>query len=71
MGPEANNLQTGGTFAWLNTVEYQVPLNAKESVFFATFVDHGTNESTVTIKDYRVAVGFGRRGEKRAGIGSG
>lgn len=61
MGPEQNNLQTGGIFAWLNTVEYQIPLNAKETVFFATFVDHGTNESSVTITDYRVAVGFGFR----------
>lgn len=61
MGPEQNNLQTGGTFAWLNTIEYQIPLNAKETVFFATFIDHGTNESTVSIKDYRVTAGFGFR----------
>lgn len=61
LGPVENSLFVGGSFAFLNTIEYQVPLNAKETVFLATFVDHGTVESGVTIKDYRVAAGFGFR----------
>ncbi|CAN5506373.1 N/A [soil metagenome] len=61
VGPNENNLFTGGTFAFLNTLEYQVPLNAKESIFFATFIDHGTVEPSMKISNYRVAAGFGFR----------
>lgn len=61
VGPSENDLYTGGTFAFLNTIEYQIPLTAKDNLFFVTFVDHGTVERTVEIKDYRVAVGFGFR----------
>jgi outer membrane protein assembly factor BamA len=61
VGPSVNGLFTGGTFALLNTVEYQIPLTAKDNLFFVTFVDHGTVERDVSIKDYRVAVGFGFR----------
>ncbi len=56
-----NRYSTGGTFAFLNTLEYQIPLNAKDSLFFVTFLDHGTVERTVAIKDYRVSAGFGFR----------
>ena len=47
--------------AFLNTIEYQIPLTAKENLFFVTFVDHGTVERTASIKDYRVSAGFGFR----------
>ena len=30
VGPFENNLAVGGTFAWLNTVEYQIPLLAND-----------------------------------------
>lgn len=56
-----NRYFTGGSFSFLNTLEYQIPLNAKDSLFFVTFLDHGTVERTVTIKDYRVSAGFGFR----------
>jgi outer membrane protein insertion porin family len=61
VGPAENQLFIGGTFALLNTVEYQIPLTAKDNLFFVTFVDHGTVERTVAIRDYRVSVGFGFR----------
>jgi outer membrane protein assembly factor BamA len=61
VGPSENGLFVGGTFAFLNTLEYQIPLTAKDNLFFVTFVDHGTVERSVEIKDYRVAVGFGFR----------
>ena len=54
-------LNVGGTFAFLNTAEYQIPLMANERVRFVTFVDHGTIESDVAIRDYRVSVGVGLR----------
>jgi outer membrane protein assembly factor BamA len=66
MGPAdissfGNQYSVGGTFSFLNTLEYQIPLNAKDSLFFVTFLDHGTVERTVSIKDYRVSAGFGFR----------
>ena len=61
VGPSENQLMTGGTFSFLNTVEYQMPLLANDKLFFVTFLDHGTVEKNVSIKDYRVSAGFGFR----------
>jgi outer membrane protein assembly complex protein YaeT len=61
VGPSENNLSTGGTFSFLNTVEYQVPILPSDKMFLVAFVDHGTVESRVSIKDYRVSVGTGLR----------
>ncbi|OWK46892.1 outer membrane protein assembly factor BamA [Fimbriiglobus ruber] len=61
VGPYENDLNIGGTFAFLNTVEYQIPVMANDKLWFVMFCDHGTVERTVTITDYRVAVGAGMR----------
>lgn len=61
VGPFQNDLAVGGTFAWLNTAEYQIPLLANEKLHWAFFVDHGTVEQNVAIKNYRVAIGTGIR----------
>lgn len=61
VGPNEVGLFTGGTFSFLNTMEYQIPLDPKDRFHFVTFVDHGTVESNVAIKNYRVAAGFGFR----------
>ncbi len=61
VGPYENELNVGGTFAFLNTAEYQIPLLANDKLWFVTFVDHGTVEQSVSIKDYRVSVGAGLR----------
>lgn len=61
VGPRQNELSVGGTFAFLNTVEYQIPVLQNDKLFFVTFLDHGTIEQGVKIQDYRVAVGFGFR----------
>lgn len=61
VGPVENELHTGGTFSFLNTIEYQVPLLQNDKLFFVTFLDHGTVESDVSIRDYRVSAGFGFR----------
>ncbi len=61
VGPNENNLFTGGTFAFVNTLEYQMPLLANDKLFFVTFLDHGTIENSVEIKNYRVSAGFGFR----------
>jgi len=61
VGPSENNLHVGGTFSLLNTVEYQIPILQNDKLFFVTFLDHGTVERNVEIKNYRVSAGFGFR----------
>jgi len=61
VGPTENELHTGGTFSFLNTIEYQVPILQNDKLFFVTFLDHGTVERSVEIKNYRVSAGFGFR----------
>jgi outer membrane protein assembly factor BamA len=62
VGPFSNtNLALGGTFSFLNTVEYQIPILPSDKMYWVAFVDHGTVESKFEIKDYRVSVGTGLR----------
>ncbi|HEX4589490.1 MAG TPA: BamA/TamA family outer membrane protein, partial [Gemmataceae bacterium] len=61
VGPFEEGLNVGGTFAFLNSVEYQIPVLASDKLFMVGFVDSGTVERTVEIKDYRVTAGFGLR----------
>lgn len=61
VGPQVNGFKVGGEFQLLNSVEYQVPVTAGDSVYVVGFVDSGTVESKVEIKDYRVSAGFGLR----------
>ena len=57
----ANFFKLGGDFMWLNSLEYQIPIRANDSLYWVFFVDSGTVESRVEIKDYRVSAGFGLR----------
>jgi outer membrane protein insertion porin family len=61
VGPMVDGLNVGGTFSWLNSIEYQVPVVASDKVFLVGFLDSGTVEPSVEIKDYRVTAGFGAR----------
>ncbi|MFO0807350.1 MAG: outer membrane protein assembly factor BamA [Gemmataceae bacterium] len=61
VGPYEQGLNVGGTFSFLNSVEYQVPLLASDKLFAVGFVDSGTVESKVQFNDYRVSAGFGFR----------
>jgi outer membrane protein assembly complex protein YaeT len=61
VGPFENNYAVGGTFSFLNSIEYQIPVLPSDKMFVVAFLDHGTVEQTVTIKNYRVAVGTGLR----------
>jgi outer membrane protein insertion porin family len=61
VGPFEDGLATGGTFAFLNTIEYQIPIFASDKFHWAFFVDHGTVEQNVEIRNYRVAIGTGLR----------
>jgi outer membrane protein assembly factor BamA len=51
----------GGDFMFLNSLEYQIPIRANDQLYLVAFVDSGTVERDVEIKDYRVAAGVGLR----------
>jgi outer membrane protein insertion porin family len=61
VGPDVNGFKTGGDFQLLNSLEYQVPLVAKDAIYAVGFIDSGTVESNVELKDYRVSAGVGLR----------
>ncbi len=61
VGPFVNGFNVGGEFAFLNTIEYQIPILANDQVYFVGFCDSGTSESSLKITDYRVTAGLGLR----------
>ncbi len=61
VGPYENFLNVGGTFSFLNTFEYQIPILANDKLYAVTFLDHGTVEQGVNITSYRASVGAGLR----------
>jgi outer membrane protein assembly complex protein YaeT len=61
VGPFVNGLNTGGTFAFLNSVEYQVPLVANDGFYLVAFCDSGTVEQDLQLTNYRVTAGLGMR----------
>jgi outer membrane protein assembly complex protein YaeT len=61
VGPNVNGFMTGGDFMFLNSLEYQVPLRANDSIYAVGFIDSGTVENSTEIRDYRVSAGFGLR----------
>ncbi len=61
VGPSVDGFKIGGDFMLLNSVEYQVPVLANDNFYFVGFIDSGTVESSVEIKNYRVAAGLGVR----------
>jgi outer membrane protein assembly complex protein YaeT len=61
VGPATNGFETGGDFQFLNSLEYQIPILANDQLYAVAFVDSGTVEQSVEIRDYRVAAGVGLR----------
>ena len=61
VGPDVNGYKVGGDFMFLNSLEYQIPVKANDSIYFVGFVDSGTVEPRMEIRDYRVAAGVGVR----------
>lgn len=58
---DSRNIQVGGEFMWLNSLEYLFPLTADDMINGVAFVDFGTVEENITLNDFRVAPGFGLR----------
>jgi outer membrane protein insertion porin family len=61
VGPKVDGFRTGGDFMFLNSLEYQVPIKANDQIYAVAFIDSGTVEERVDIKNYRVTAGFGLR----------
>jgi outer membrane protein assembly complex protein YaeT len=62
VGPEIDGYKVGGDFMFLNSLEYQIPIKADDSIFVVAFVDSGTVESRINEwTDYRVSAGVGVR----------
>jgi outer membrane protein assembly complex protein YaeT len=61
VGPMVNGFNVGGDFMFLNSVEYQVPVVANDQIYLVAFLDSGTIERSVEIRDYRVSAGVGAR----------
>jgi outer membrane protein assembly complex protein YaeT len=61
VGPQINGYMVGGDFMLLNSLEYQVPILANDHLFAVAFVDSGTVESSVELRNYRVTAGVGVR----------
>jgi outer membrane protein assembly complex protein YaeT len=61
VGPNVRGFMVGGDFMWVSTAEYQVPIKANDQLYVVAFVDSGTVERDVTIRDYRVSAGVGLR----------
>ena len=61
--PGQGNIEVGGRFQWLNTLEYIFPITADDAFRGVGFVDFGTVEPTSNLssKSYRVAPGLGLR----------
>jgi len=57
----ARNVEVGGHFQWLNSVQYLFPVTADEMLHGVLFCDFGTVEREVEINDFRVVPGFGLR----------
>ena len=61
VGPDVGGFKTGGDFMLLNSIEYQVPLVAKDAIYAVAFVDTGEVDRRIGIRNYDVAAGFGLR----------
>lgn len=61
VGPHENGYNTGGTFSFLNSLEYQIPVVPSDALYVVGFVDSGTVGRSVSLADYRVTAGFGFR----------
>jgi outer membrane protein assembly complex protein YaeT len=56
-----NDYNVGGTFAFLNSLEYQIPIVPSDSLYLVGFVDSGTVTQSISLADYRVTAGVGLR----------
>lgn len=61
VGPHVGAYNVGGDFAFLNSVEYQIPVVPSDALYLVGFVDSGTVNREVSLANYRVTAGVGLR----------
>jgi outer membrane protein insertion porin family len=61
VGPHVGDYNTGGRFAFLNSLEYQIPVVPSDALQLVGFIDSGTVSNSVSLNDYRVTAGVGLR----------
>jgi outer membrane protein assembly complex protein YaeT len=61
LGPLGTTYNVGGDFAFLNSVEYQLPVVPSDALYLVGFVDSGTVNRDVSLANYRVTAGVGLR----------
>src|SRR5439155_24867358 len=61
VGPHVGEYNVGGDFAFLNIVEYQIPVVPSDALYVVGFVDSGTVNRSFSLADYRVTAGLGLR----------
>jgi len=59
--PFVNGFAVGGNFMFLNSLEYQIPIKANDSLYVVGFLDTGTVETDISLANYRVTAGIGLR----------
>ncbi|MEM8947226.1 MAG: BamA/TamA family outer membrane protein, partial [Planctomycetota bacterium] len=58
---QVRNVEVGGHFQWLNSLQYLFPVTADEMLHGVVFCDFGTVEPEAEINDFRVVPGVGLR----------
>jgi outer membrane protein insertion porin family len=61
VGPSDRGIEVGGDFELLGSLEYQAPILASDRLYAVGFIDSGTVERSVEIRDYRISTGLGLR----------
>jgi outer membrane protein insertion porin family len=61
IGADQNLYRVGGNFMFLNSIEYQIPIKANDNLYAVAFIDSGTDNPNVSLRDYRVSAGVGLR----------
>ncbi|MDF1742378.1 MAG: BamA/TamA family outer membrane protein [Gimesia sp.] len=59
--PRENGIAVGGRWQFLGSAQYMVPVTADEMIQMVFFSDFGTVEESVSLDQFRVAVGAGLR----------
>lgn len=73
VSPIEGGARVGGTFQWLNSIQYSFPLTQGDMVHGVTFLDFGTVEESIELHSdsFRIAPGFGLRVQvPYAGLGA-
>jgi outer membrane protein assembly complex protein YaeT len=61
IGTDGNLYRTGGDFMFLNSIEYQVPIQANDHLYAVGFLDSGTVNTAPSLAQYRLTAGVGLR----------